>query len=161
MSDKTKSCDMITYRKIIMNTLCRSETLAVLLQGAKETSQADTLPYKRIFPYEYLPDALTEADRFLCFELSTTVNSKNSIYHDTVISFYILGHKAAIPYTEEGNHCLWYDKAACELDTLFNDQTTLGIGKITLISNVPYRSQTSLTGRILTFKIKSFSKGIT
>ncbi|WP_170313461.1 hypothetical protein [Lacrimispora amygdalina] len=130
-----------------------------LLGEAEEEYPEDIIPYKWSFPHEYIPETITQTDKFINFEISAAIDPRNDVYKDLTIYFYIICHQDAIRYEENGRTYLWYDKAVCELDNIFSDKNILGIGTTTLVSNVPYYPQQKFKGRLLKFVVKDFSDG--
>lgn len=142
-----------------MEQICKSDELIKLLGESDEEYPEDIIPYKWSFPHEYIPDTITQTDKFINFEISAAIDPRNDVYKDLTIYFYIICHQDAIRYEENGRTYLWYDKAVCELDNIFSDKNILGIGTTTLVSNVPYYPQQKFKGRLLKFVVKDFSDG--
>lgn len=143
-----------------MDQICKSEELIKLLGEATEEYPEDVIPYKWSFPHEYIPETITQTDKFINFEISAAIDTRNNVYKDLNIYFYVICHQDAIKYNENGRTYLWYDKVVCELDSIFSDRNILGIGATTLVSNVPYYPQQKFKGRLLKFAVKDFSDGI-
>lgn len=142
-----------------MEQICKSDELIKLLGESDEEYPEDIIPYKWSFPHEYIPDTITQTDKFINFEISAAIDPRNDVYKDLTIFFYVICHQDAIKYKEKGRTYLWYDKAACELDNIFTDKNILGIGTTTLVSNVPYYPQQKFKGRLLKFVVKDFNDG--
>lgn len=142
-----------------MEQICRSEEIIKLLGEADEEHPEDVIPYKWSFPHEYIPETITQTDRFINFEISASIDTRNNVYKDLTIYFYVICHQDAIRYNENDRTYLWYDKAVCELDNIFSDKNILGVGTTTLVSNVPYYPQQKFKGRLLKFIVKDFNDG--
>ena len=142
-----------------MKQICRSEEIIKLLGEADEEHPEDVIPYKWSFPHEYIPETITQTDRFINFEISASIDTRNNVYKDLTIYFYVICHQDAIRYNENDRTYLWYDKAVCELDNIFSDKNILGVGTTTLVSNVPYYPQQKFKGRLLKFIVKDFNDG--
>ncbi|MBO5054845.1 MAG: hypothetical protein J6C64_00615 [Lachnospiraceae bacterium] len=158
--EEIKNCDMTKYREKIMNEICKSGILVKLLCEADAGQPENIIPYKRCFPYEYIPDTMNETDRFINYEISETADSKNNLYKNLTISFFIAGHQNVVLCRENGMEYLWYDIAACELEKLFCNKNVLGIGAARLTSNEPYRIQNKSMGRLLKFTVRDFNNGL-
>lgn len=142
-----------------MEQICKSDELIKLLGESDEEYPEDIIPYKWSFPHEYIPDTITQTDKFINFEISAAIDPRNDVYKDLTIFFYVICHQYAIKYKEKGRTYLWYDKVVCELDNIFSDKNILGIGTTTLVSNVPYYPQQKFKGRLLKFVVKDFNDG--
>ena len=142
-----------------MDQICKSKELIKLLGEVDEEYPEDVIPYRWSFPHEYIPETITQTDKFINFEISAAMDPRNNVYKDLTIFFYIICHQDAIIYIEKGRTYLWYDKAVCELDNIFSDKNILGIGTTTLVSNIPYYPQQKFKGRLLKFVVKDFNDG--
>ena len=143
-----------------MTEICASEEIVKLLGCENEEQPEEVIPYKWSFPHEYIPDTITQTDRFINFEISATIDPKNNVYKDLTIYFFVVCHEDAIRYKDGLNTYLWYDKATCELDNIFCEKNILGVGETVLVSNVPYCPQQKFKGRLLKFIVKDFNNGL-
>ena len=143
-----------------MTEICTSEEIVKLLGCENEEQPEEVIPYKWSFPHEYIPDTITQTDRFINFEISATIDPKNNVYKDLTIYFFVVCHEDAIRYKDGLNTYLWYDKATCELDNIFCEKNILGVGENVLVSNVPYCPQQKFKGRLLKFIVKDFNNGL-
>ena len=156
---KGRSYEMIEYRSIIMNKICKSKELVKLLGCENEEYPEDIIPYTCVHPHEYVPNVVTKTERFLNYEINARYDSKNRTYKNITIYFFVLCHQDVIRYTENGRTYLWYDKVVCELENLFSDQYVLGVGKTEYEDNMAYCPQPIFKGRMLKFEVKEFNNG--
>lgn len=157
---KARSYEIIEYRNKIMAQICMSKELVKLLGCADEEYPEDIIPYKWSFPHEYIPDTIAATDRFINYEISATIDTRNNVFKDLTVYFFVVCHEDVIQYKEKGRKYLWYDKAVCELDNIFSEKNILGIGEMMLMSNVPYCPQQKFKGRLLKFVVKDFNNGL-
>lgn len=143
-----------------MREICKNKELVNLLGESDEEYPEDVIPWKWVFPHEYIPDTITETDRFINFEISADWDSKNNVYKDLTIYFFVVCHQDVIRYESDGREYLWYDKVVCELDNMFGDKNVLGIGETRLTNNSPYFPQKKFKGRLLKFRVKDFNNGL-
>lgn len=153
---KSRSYEIIEYRNKIIQEICNSKELVKLLGCDNEEYPEDIIPYKWVFPHEFIPETITKTERYINFDISAALDTKNNTYKDLVIYFFILCHEDVVKY--KGS--LWYDKVVCELDNIFCENNILGVGKTYLMSNVPYSPQIEFKGRLLKFGVKDFSNGL-
>ena len=157
---KARSYEIIEYRKKIMDEICQSPELVKLLGCEKEEYPEDVIPYKWVYPHEYIPETIKETNRYINFDMKAKIDPKNNVFKDITIFFFIISHQDVVRYKENGREYLWYDKVVCELDNLFGEQNKLGIGEMVLTDNIPYYPQTNFKGRMLTFIVKDFNNGL-
>lgn len=154
----SRSYEIKEYRNKILVEICNSEKLIRLLGLENEEYPEEILPYKYVFPHEYIPDTITKTDRFINFEISATIDSRNNVFKDLTIYIFVVGHEDVVRDKKYGG--LWYDTATCELDNIFCENNILGVGETILVSNVPYCPQQKFKGRLLKFVVKDFNNGI-
>lgn len=158
---KARSYEIIEYRNKIFSAICDSTELVKLLGEESTECPDEIIPYKWVFPHEYIPEVITETNRYINFEISATIDPRNNVYKDLTIYFFVLCHQKAIRYNENGRNFLWYDKVVCELDNIFNEHDVIGIGGTTqLVNNIPYCPQQKFKGRLLKFIVKDFNNGL-
>ena len=156
---KSRSYEVVEYRKSIQNKLCRDPEILKLLDEQSNEHPEDTIPFNKVYPHEYIPDTITETKRIICFDMRADIDSRNKTLKELTIYFFISCHQDVVQYFENGRMFLWYDKVVCALDELFSDQNKLGIGKMQLEENTPYYPQQKFKGRQLTFKVFDFYNG--
>lgn len=157
---KSRSYEIIEYRKIIERQICTSDNIIKLLGYENEENPEDIILKKNSFPHEYIPGTQQVTDRFINYEISANIDSRNNTFKDLTIYFFISCHEDIIKYEENGRYYLWYDLVTCELDNIFCEKNVLGIGKTTLVSNTPYCPQQKYKGRLLKFVVKDFNNGL-
>ncbi|MCF0131199.1 MAG: hypothetical protein HUJ71_05700 [Pseudobutyrivibrio sp.] len=166
-----RSEEVKEYRRIILDKICHDDMLIDLLctkEELKETPEEERyklIPYKHCFPHDYTP--IDESgnfliNRYLNFEIQETVNKYNPTLKDVEVYFFAVCHQTQIKMSTTDLTC-WYDEVACIIDDLFGDSNFLGIGKLELVSNEPYRmsyaNQIPYKGRTLIFAVKDFTDG--
>lgn len=156
---KSRSYEIIEYRKIIMNELCKSKEIIKLFGLENEKYPEDIIPYQYSYPHEHVPDTITETERYINFEISANLYNTNRTFNDLKVYFFVFCHQDVIRYLDKGREYLWYDKVTCELDTIFGGKYIMGVGKTELISNKPYSPENTFKGRLLTFDVKDFTDG--
>lgn len=157
---KARSYEIIEYRKKIIAEICKSKELIKLLGCENEEYPEDVLPYQWVFPHEFIPEARTNTEKFINFEISANIDPRNNVYKDLSIYFFVVCHEEVVRYSDNSREYLWYDKAVCELDNIFCEKDILGVGKTTLVSNTPYCPQQKFKGRLLKFVVKDFNNGL-
>lgn len=157
---KSRSYEIIEYRKLIERQICTSSEIIKLLGCENEEYPEDIIPYKYSFPHEYIPGTQDKTNRFINYEISANIDSRNNTFKDLTIYFFISCHEDIIRYEENDRTYLWYDLVVCELDNIFCENNVLGIGKTNLINNNPYCPQQKYKGRLLKFVVKDFNNGL-
>lgn len=157
---KARSYEIIEFRNKITDEICKSPELVKLLGCEHEESPEEIIPFKYSFPHEYIPETITKTERFINFDLKTNLDTRNYVYKDLTIYFFVVCHEDVVKYVENGRTYLWYDKAVCELDNIFCGKNVLGIGQTLLINNDIYCPKYEFKGRLLKFIVKDFNNGL-
>lgn len=150
---KSRSYDIIEYRNEIKNAMFGDPDFLELFKDKCE--YPEDLFYKNVNPHEFIPETVTETDRYVNYDMRADIDPRNNTFKDMKIWFFISCHIDSIRTTNG----LWFDKMGCAIDNIFGDKNTIGVGKTSVISNVPYRPHSKLVGRILTLTVKEFSDG--
>ena len=87
---KARSYEIVEYRNKIMTEICTSKELIKLLGCENEKYPEDVIPYKFSFPHEYIPETITKTERFLNFEISATLDTRNNVFKDLTIYYVIV-----------------------------------------------------------------------
>ena len=157
---KARSYEIIEYRNIIRDIICKTPELVKLLGCEKEEHPEDIIPFKYSFPHEYVPGTVTRTERFVNYDIEASLDYKNNVFKNLTIYFYIMAHEDVVKYRENGRTYLWYDKVVCELDNIFSFKNVLGVGYTRLISNDIYSPKYEFKGRLLSFVVKDFNNGL-
>lgn len=157
---KSRSYEIIEYRKKIMSEICKCKPLVKLLGCEDEEYPERYLPWRYVFPHEHVPETVIVTDRFINFDISAYLDYRNNVYKNLTIQFYALCHIDAIRYIEDGREYLWYDRVVCELDNLFNESDFFGVGRMEIVGNYIYIPKYEFRGRRLEFTIKDFTNGL-
>lgn len=160
MIGRSRSYEIIEYRNAIMRELCKSPEIVKLLGCENEEYPEDVIPYEKSYPHEYIPETITKTERFINFDVAGVIDSSNNVYKNLTIYFFVVCHQDVVKYKDKGRTYLWYDKVVCELDNIFCEKNIFGVGKMSLIGNVPYSPHKNFKGRLLKFDIKDFNNGL-
>ncbi|RHP47059.1 hypothetical protein [Clostridium sp. AF32-12BH] len=156
---KARSYEIIEYRKKIFQAIVDSPELVKLLGEEDSEDPAETIPYNKSFPHEFVPDTITSTDKYVNFDMVAYLDTKNNVFKDITVYFYVVCHKAVVRMDKHSLD-LWYDKVTCALDDIFSQSDILGIGNtMQLVSNVPYLPHKDFKGRLLKFTVKDFKNG--
>ena len=145
---------MIEYRNKITAAILGDEEICELMDTTKAKAVKD-LYYRHIYPHEYIPETMKDADKYINFELQASMDWRNNVFNDITIWFFVLCHDDLLR-TDKG---LWTDRTTCRIDEIFTENNILGIGTTSLMMNAPYVPTKDVRGRALTFKVKDFTKG--
>lgn len=160
LTDLVKNNEMAEYRLILISLLKSSPFLYELLttETQENEEQMDTLVWKNIIPQLFVDNTITEAQAYIAFDFSSKVNGIDT-YKTTYVYFQIICNKKKVILPNGiGTRC---DAIIAEIYRLFKDQTTLGIGHNTEVSNSIYNvSNPDFVGREIIFRVADFDERV-
>lgn len=174
-----RSHEVIEYKEKIINSICNNPNLVRLLTPDsididEDYDSLESLPYKYLLPYNYVPDTQTEVGRFLMFTPTFSSYNRNKTLKNMTITFTILSHNSIIQYDDKrvyperkGHHSCWWDLVLCELDEMFCgedfEKLDFGVGKFEIThireAEISYAREIPYVGIEVTIKNKDFTDG--
>lgn len=175
---RCRSFEQIEIKSVIMETICNNSKLVRLLTPDEitideEYDPTETLPFKKVMPFDLIPSILTEKGRYMSYEISFYRDKDNPTFKDMNITFDILTHRDLAMYKDEmaypdrkGKYSYWCDWVAAEIDEMFCGEGVdlgIGVGKFKVASRetyfLSYARDIPFVGITLTLKVKDFTAG--
>lgn len=160
MADIANSKEISIYKDKIMKSIFNDYELIRLIDEAyvdtttKTTLNAKNLVYKKIFPYYYNPESITETIAFVMMKIDTPRN-KGELIKDMLITITCVSNQdiMKVPY---GIGTRTDQMGAC-IDRLFNARDDLGFGYLELVSCYEGSLDNRHRFRELKFKVDEFN----
>lgn len=147
--------ELFDYKNQLMNDLLTNKSIVRLLSDdAKLTTTAQSLMYRQVFPYEYVPDVIEHGQTFLCCEVDIR-EVVDKTFLIPVLYIWIFTHKSKVRLPEGGVRT---DKLASEITKAINGSRMYGLGELNLSSVKRFSPVSGYQGRILTFNAKDFNR---
>lgn len=141
------------YREIIFQKLIEDKVLTDLVDVEGEyAGREEDLLYKRIYPYEYIPDIIEEAGCYVLFDLDVELNRKNRTFNKFNLYIYTLAHINSMR-TPTG---LRPDLMVSQIEDIFDGMSILGVGEMKLVYNRRFYTGERFRGRALCFEMLDF-----
>lgn len=147
------------WKNRILAELNENETLLEAL-GTTEIEREDLVKAKRIFPYQYIPDTITDVNTYIMVEISIRSTSVNNIYAYPTITFTVLCHQDDMPLEMKGVSATRADYLSVLIDDMYNGAEGFGLGRLELKSNVAGNLNEKYRFRELTFRAVDFNNGM-
>lgn len=149
--------ELFDYKnRLVYDLLSNEKIVEIISRGFPVDDPAD-LVYKRIFPYEYVPETIEEAGTYICCDVDIQ-RSYNKTFLEPVIYVWIFTHKSQIRHSEGG---VVTDKLACEISKTVNGSRFYGLGELDLYSVRRFAPIADYQGKIMTFNAKDFNRTYT
>lgn len=144
------------YKEQLMKDLLSSDRIVQLLDENVAPGQGYSLAYKRVFPYEYLPETIDHGRTYICFDvdLQRTYDPKKT-YHKVILRIWVFTHKSLLRLPEGG---IRVDEICYEISNLVNGSRFYGLGEIRLGALDRFAPVSDHQGKVLTFYATDVSK---
>lgn len=139
-----------------MKIFCSNEEIVRLVSDSSYAPVPNyDLGYSQIYPFEFIPETVDEAQTFICFDVDIAeVQSKT--YYTPVIYVWIFTHKSKLRLP--GSKGLRLDNLAVEINKELNGSRYFGLGELKLHSVSRFSPIQDYQGRVLTFYAVDFNR---
>ena len=145
--------ELSKYKIEIMKRLCLSEKIQSLILLSKSQNSGREMMYKNIFPYAFVPDTVTNAGTFICFDLEVQ-RVENRTFKDINILFWIFTHQSLM----RADGGIRTDLIASEVDKILNGNRDLGLGTVELKKVLRVNPAKDYHGRSLVYRSVDFNR---
>lgn len=141
------------YRQKVLSYLINSRELSELVLDKKvpviTAEIQDELTDNHIYKYAFLPSLSGNEQTYITFELSARKPNKKSLYKNMKLHFYVFSHHKVIKHK---TGYLRTDLIDEQIQYLFNENNSIGIGKMYCTSDDYIKIGDSYYGRQMTFE---------
>lgn len=143
------------YKNQLMKDLLTNEQIVKLLSGdGKEMACPGELAYSQVFPYEYVPDTITHAQTYICYDVDIQ-RTLNKTFLTPTIYIWTFTHKSLMRLPEGG---VRIDRLCSEIAKTINGSRYYGLGELNLDSTRRFAPISDYQGKVLTFKTTEFNR---
>ena len=143
------------YKNLLMKTLCSDQEIVQLVTGNEDARVPNhELPYTQLFSYEFIPETVSEAKTFICFDVDI-VSVPNKTYYMPVLYIWMFTHKSNIRMEKGG---LLLDRLCVAVNRLLNGSRFFGLGHLKLDSVERFVPIADYLGRAMTFYAIDFNR---
>ena len=146
--------EFFDYKNKLMEDLLTNETIVKILDDTLDLKDARNLAYSQVFPYEYIPDTIEQAETFVCFDVDVQ-ESVNKTFLLPTLYIWIFSHKSKLRLPEGGVRT---DKLASEIAKAINGSRFYGLGELNLYSVRRFTPVTDYQGKVMTFHTREFNR---
>lgn len=145
--------ELYDYKNLLMADLCKNEKIVKLVTENEGASVPNhQLPYTQFFPYEFIPETVSEAKTFICLDVDIASVSKT--FYVPVIYVWVMTHKSKMRIPTGG---VLLDKLVMEIDKMLSGNRFYGLGQLMLNSVGRFVPTTDYLGRVMTFTTTDFN----
>lgn len=147
--------ELFDYKNKLMKDLCCNAEIVKLVTGNEEADVPNhKLPYTQLFPYEFIPETVSEATTFICFDVDIT-SAMSKTYYKPVLYVWVFAHKSKLRMPNGG---VLLDKLCIEITKMLNGSRFYGLGELMLNSSTRFAPTTDYLGRALVFPTVDFNR---
>lgn len=147
--------ELFDYKNRMMYDLLTNKEIVKLIDPTiKNMDEAyERLAYKRVFPYDYIPDTIEDAGTYVCFDVDIQ-KVMNKTFLNPTIYIWLFTHKSQLRMTEGGVRT---DLLCAEIAEAINGSKYYGLGELELYSVKRYAPISDYQGKIMMFLAKDFN----
>lgn len=151
----TQLDEFFDYKTRLMHDLLTNKEIVKLLDdNEKSIPHPEELVYKQLFPYEYLPEVVTNGQTYICCDVDIQkVTSKTFL--TPYLYIWVFTHKSKIRLRDGGVRT---DKLCSQIAETINGSRYYGLGELELSSAKRFYPVKDYLGRVLTFSAKDFNR---
>lgn len=146
--------DFFDYKNRLMEDVLTNEEIVKLLSDNVDFSQAESLAYTQVFPFEYLPETTQDGQTYICFDVDV-YSVENKTYLTPVLYVWVFAHKSKLRLPEGGVRVDAICNKICEA---INGSRFYGLGELNIYACKRFAPQTDYNGKVLTFHAKEFNR---
>lgn len=142
------------YKNKLMEDILTNETIVKLLDEELSFADAETLAYKQVFPYDYVPETIEYGHSFICFDVDIIGVENKTFLHPT-ISVWAFTHKSKLRLPKGGVRT---DKIISELVKMLNGSRYYGLGELDLRSIKRFAPTSDFQGKYMVFDARDYNR---
>ena len=147
--------ELFDYKNLLMKTLCENEAIVRLITDSSSAPVPDyDLPYTQIYPFEFVPETVSEGTTFVCFDVDI-MDVYNKTFYMPVLYIWVFTHKSKLRLEEGG---LRLDQLAVEINKELGGSRLFGLGELELKRVDRFVPILDYRGRILTYTARDFNR---
>lgn len=147
--------EFFDYKNRLMYDLLTNENIVKLLDPSiQDLDKAfEKLAYKRVFPFDYLPETIEDSGTYICFDVDIQKVIDKTFLNPTIY-IWLFSHKSLLRLKEGG---IRTDVLCSEIARTINGSRYYGLGELELYSVKRYAPIADYQGKIMMFITKDFN----
>lgn len=147
--------EFFDYKNQLMEDLLTNQTVVRLLSDDCEVvDEPESLMYKQVYPFEYVPDTVEHGQTFICCDVDIQ-RSVNKTFLLPVLYIWVFSHKSKLRLPEGGVRT---DRLASEIAKAINGSRNYGLGELDLYSVKRFAPITDYQGKVMMFQATDFNR---
>lgn len=146
--------ELFGYKNRLMDDLLTSESIVRLIDENVSIEDAGSLMYKRVFPYEYVPETVEDGKTFICCDVDL-LEVYDKTFLAPVLYVWVFSHRSKLRLPDGG---VRPDMLCHEICKKINGSRQYGMGELNLRSLKRFAPMTDYLGKMMSFEAKDFNR---
>ena len=146
--------EFFDYKNTCMEDLLTNEAIVKLVNEDVSLENAESLVYKQVFPFEFVPDTVEQGKTFICVDVDIQ-RAVGKTYFLPTMFVWVFTHKSLLKLPTGGVRT---DKLCSEIAKKLNGSRFYGLGELELTSVKRFVPMTDFQGKVMTFSAKDFNR---
>lgn len=147
--------ELFGYKNQLMEDLLTNKSIIRLLSDdCAVLEDLESLVYKQVFPYEFIPETVEHGQTFICCDVDIQ-KSMNKTFLQPALYIWVFTHKSKLRLPEGG---VRVDKLCSEIAKAINGSRNYGLGELDLYSVKRFAPITDYQGKVLLFYATDFNR---
>lgn len=142
------------YKNKLMEDILTSSSLVELISDDQSLTDATSLRYTQIFPYEFVPETIEVGKTFVCFDVDIQ-SVENKTFLHPIIYVWVFTHKSKLRLPEGGVRT---DRIVSEIARILNGSRYYGLGELELRSVKRFAPMTDFQGKYMVFDARDYNR---
>lgn len=146
--------EFFDYKNTCMEDLLTNEAIVKLVNEDVSLENAESLVYKQVFPFEFVPDTVEQGKTFICVDVDIQRVVGKTYFLPTMF-VWVFTHKSLLKLPKGGVRT---DKLCSEIAKKLNGSRFYGLGELELTSVKRFAPMTDFQGKVMTFTATDFNR---
>lgn len=146
--------EFFDYKNQLMEDLLTNEKVVSLINEDVALENAESLMYKQVFPYEFVPETVEHGHTFICADVDLQSTGSKTYYNPTLY-VWVFTHKSKLRLPEGGVRT---DVLAHEIAKMLSGSRYYGLGELDLYAVKRFAPMTDFQGKVLIFHAQDFNR---
>lgn len=140
--------------QFVADIITNAEIVKLLVEDGGDIADPSSLIYSQIFPYEYVPETIQQAQTFICCDVDVQ-KSINKTKLIPVMYVWVFTHKSKMRLPKGG---VRVDRICSEIAKAINGSRYYGLGELDLHAVRRFAPVTDYQGKMMTFLAEDFNR---
>lgn len=154
MNNFKKLGEFFAYKNQLVKDILTHESIYKLIDEDTTEETAINLAYTQVFPYEYIPETITEGKTYVCCDVDIN-KTANKTFLFPIMYIWVFTHKSKLRLPQGGVRT---DMICSEIDDVINGSRYYGLGELDLTSVSRFAPLEDFQGKVMVYTADDFNR---